>query len=324
MNPARVNVDGSFYTNGSARPALNDDCQLSLVAATKIDPTKMNLPDTKYPWPTPSPWDADPKFAPCIKSFLGQPGLGPKYSTTECTYFLVSDNVAATSGHCVETDNAKENVLLFGYKYTPDGLSNARHLRESFFPWQVREVERVIYRQNDDAASSSGNPAFATDIALVALKPLPASTVQQARSHGGTIKPLRVRREGTPAVDTPLLTLGYPAGLPQKCAFGKRKPPTSFEKKYSSSGTAQLVTQTAKTMGGFSGSPVINVQTGLVEGVHSRSGNNQVKSVFCDKHVDGESYFVPTVPFEKYFPCHPNETPTSGRCRTEQEVLASP
>ena len=98
-------------------------------------------------------------------------------------------------------------------------------------------------------------------------------------------EPLKIRRSGAVKVNDPLVVIGYPSGLPLKFARGGRV--LNIDHKYFFSSTVDAFV-------GNSGSVVINEETGLVEGILSRGGE--------DYHYEkrkGKRCLVPTVCTDK-------------------------
>jgi hypothetical protein len=82
-------------------------------------------------------------------------------------------------------------------------------------------------------------------------------------------QPLSVRRSGAVSVGQPLMVAGHPAGLPLKVAAGAQVRDNSHPYYFSSN---------LDTYGGNSGSPVIDVASGQVEGILVRGNTDFVLS----------------------------------------------
>mgnify|MGYP002404305880 CR=1 FL=1 len=78
------------------------------------------------------------------------------------------------------------------------------------------------------------------------------------------------------------MVVGHPSGLPMKVAPGR----VQFV-------TPRLIMMDTDTFGGNSGSPVLNAETGEVEGIFFRGGLDYVPSADgCQRaHVEGEGAF---------------------------------
>lgn len=158
--------------------------------------------------------------------FYGQP-IGPW-----CSAFLVAPDLLVSAGHCVE--RASRLRFIFGFEM----LDRTSPARTRGIPREnVYECSKIV------GYSSSGT----NDWAVFRL----------SRPVEGAREPLRLRRSGTPAAGTPLMTIGHPAGLPLKIDPG---------------GNAKRVTSTTigatlDTFGGNSGGMVVNLDTLEVEGI---------------------------------------------------------
>lgn len=146
-----------------------------------------------------------------------------------CSAFLVGPDLVATAGHCISSCGSQR--FVFGFRM--DGPSSSR---TTVSDDDVYSCSQVI-----QSRTSGGY-----DHAVIRLD----------RAVVGRT-PLAVRGSGTPSVGTDLVVAGHPSGLPVKIAGGaeiKSIGSVSFE--------ANL-----DTYGGNSGSPVINANTGVVEGI---------------------------------------------------------
>lgn len=173
--------------------------------------------------------------------FANQPAPG------SCTGFLVAPDIVATAGHCVDTGCAN-TAFVFGFAVTnPDSISVSIPQSEVYF------CKGLIGVQVDDSTGA--------DWALVQLD-------RAVTGH----TPLPVRSEGKVPDDAQLLMVGYPYGLPIKYVAGAKiinnNPPEYFE--------ANL-----DALGGNSGSPVVNMQTGQVEGILVSGNDDFVEESTC-------------------------------------------
>lgn len=163
-------------------------------------------------------------------------------AAANCSGFLVKDNVLVTAGHCV-TSLAQCQTYRWVLDYK---VSSATQTSVSVDRSDVFSCRKIIARVQ--------NPIDQNDYAVIELD----------RKTGR--KPLAFRRSGQIAVNTPVVVIGNPSGLPTKIADGANV--RSLSGKYF---TANL-----DTYGGNSGSAVLNAKSGEVEGVLVRGENDYV------------------------------------------------
>jgi len=176
-----------------------------------------------------SPWRVA-GYPPCAdEPFRNQP-IAPF-----CSAFLVSSNVIVTAGHCIESECELDQ---FGFVFEFEML-DASTARTSFPLADVYSGVELIARER------VGN----TDYAMIRLdRPVSPDRI-----------PLQIRAGGSTLSGTPVGVIGHPSGLPKKVAFGST---TRVGTTYSTSFAINT-----DTYGGNSGSPIINAENGLVEGI---------------------------------------------------------
>ncbi len=169
--------------------------------------------------------------------FIKQPTLA------DCSGFLVGEKTLVTAGHCVnETQGCGDNVWAFDYKLDTPGIE-APVLSSSNIYRCAKVVKSVL------------DPITKMDYAVVELD----RAVLDRR-------PLTFRKTGIVPVNTPLVVIGYPSGLPLKVAGGARVMdinPVFFR-------------GNLDTYGGNSGSAVLNAKTHEVEGILVRGARDYV------------------------------------------------
>jgi trypsin-like peptidase len=147
-----------------------------------------------------------------------------------CSGVLVAPDLVATAGHCMICDSPSDTAVVFGFV-----------MLDELTPVVTVKAEDV-YRCAKVVGHQDGN----SDWSLIQLE-------RPVTNH----VPLPMRRAGKVADDQSLLVIGHPYGLPRKYDVGGRvrdnTPLTYFQ--------ANLDTYT-----GSSGSPVINLDSLMVEG----------------------------------------------------------
>jgi hypothetical protein len=179
------------------------------------------------------------------ESFVSQP-VG-----AFCSGFVVSANTIATAAHCLSPSVTHVPVdsirLIFGFRMTDAATS------VTLFPKpQVFSVSEVL----------AINPSPEVDYALVKVD-------REITDH----VPLKMRESGTLTDKDKVYALGHPSGIPLKYAGNAevtRVDPSG------------LFTAKLDTFAGNSGSPVMNQQTHLVEGILIRGGTDYVLRGKCN------------------------------------------
>ncbi len=160
-----------------------------------------------------------------------------------CTGFLVSEKILVTAGHCIlDHKDCQGSKWAFDYK-----ADHAEQTRIQLPSKNLYACKKILARAYDHALGA--------DYAVIEL----AKKVTDRR-------PLNIRRSGQIEVGTPLVVIGHPSSLPTKIADGATV--RRLEADYF---VADL-----DTFGGNSGSPVINVSTGEVEGILVRGEDDYV------------------------------------------------
>ncbi|MBL6991078.1 MAG: trypsin-like peptidase domain-containing protein [Bacteriovoracaceae bacterium] len=201
------------------------------------------------------------KYGYCSdERFVTQP------TPVSCTGFLVGEDLLVTAGHCIlAVDDCRIYKWVFGYKMK-DAQNIDNHILDENVYRCVEVIERTVSQRDEN------------DYILLRLD----------RKVEGR-KPLAFRSEGVVSSDANLVVIGHPFGLPLKVADGGRV--RSNYKQYS------FVT-TLDAYHGNSGSPVIDEETGIVEGILVKGEDDFVfdsdrgckRSKVCGRHsCDGET-----------------------------------
>ncbi|MDD0853098.1 serine protease [Halobacteriovorax sp. GB3] len=147
-----------------------------------------------------------------------------------CTGFLVEEDLIATAGHCMTSlETCEDFYWAFDFKDSTTQFDSSQIYR-------CKEIEKQVL-----------DHSTMLDYALVRLD---RPVVDR--------KPLRVRTSGRVSSGTPLAVIGNPTGLPLKIADGAQVRDGNNDIYFKAN---------LDTFGGNSGSPVINTDTGIVEGI---------------------------------------------------------
>ena len=148
-----------------------------------------------------------------------------------CSGVLVAPDLVATAGHCMTCETPSDVAVVFGFVMVDDLTAVATISAEN------------VYRCAEVVGRQDGHP----DWSLIRLE-------RAVTNH----TPLPLRRSGKVSDHQPLLVVGHPYGLPRKYDMGgtvrDNTPVTYFQ--------ANLDTYHAS-----SGSPVVNLDTMVVEGL---------------------------------------------------------
>ena len=162
-----------------------------------------------------------------------------------CTAFLVGPDLLLTAGHCVDSETqCKQNTWIFDY------VKGTTEIKKENMYSCKKIIDRKLVTSEDSVK----------DYALIQL---------DRAVEGRT--PLRPRITGKVKRKTPIVVIGHPVGLPMKIADGAEvgrlrfrdilRPFRAFKKSLN-----YFIANTDTYMGN-SGSPVLNENTGLVEGI---------------------------------------------------------
>ena len=193
--------------------------------------------------------------------FTDQVSLG------NCSGFLVGPKTLVTAGHCM--NNAKEcadNKWVFGFKDGTTELTSSQ-----VYSCNKIVAQRYVYDSNE-----------VSDYAVIELD----------REVQGYI-PLKLRKYGRVLINTPLVVIGHPMGLPMKATDGgvvSRMNEVERKNKLKSFLLrSHYFTANLDAYGGNSGSPVFNKKTGKVEGILVQGAEdfvyNQQKECLESRHL---------------------------------------
>ncbi len=183
-------------------------------------------------------------------------------SVGSCSGFLVAPDILLTAGHCMsEASDCEKTKWYFDFT---EGKSN-------FKKEDVYSCSKILKSQIIKTASRY------IDYSIIKLD-------RPVKNRA----PLEFRKTGDIPPFTPVYTIGYPSGLPQKITEnarvtdGEDENTDSFLESYIEK---EFFTTTLDTFGGNSGSPVFNYMTGVVEAVLV-SGNEDYQEGFVENGVE--------------------------------------
>jgi len=185
-----------------------------------------------------------PPMSPLEKSFSSAQKL------SDCTAFLIGPDILATALHCVEDETiCKENVWVFDYK-----LENENKVFTMFPESNVYECDHIVSKEH---------PIL--DYVLLKLKKVPLGR-----------NPIKMRspKDGDISGSPNLLVMGHPLGQALKISLQSSLRETSHP---------QFFKFESDTFKGNSGSPVINLDNGLVEGILFSGENDFIYEDHCKK-----------------------------------------
>ena len=171
--------------------------------------------------------------------FIEQTTLGT------CSGFLVGPNTLVTAGHCVANEKeCSDNKWVFGFK---NGVTELKS--NQVYSCKKIITQRYVYDSKE-----------VSDYAVIELD----------RKVEGYV-PLKTRKFGRVLLNTPLVVIGHPMGLPMKATDGavvNRMNDKELENKWKSLKLrTNYFTANLDSYGGNSGSPVFNQENGQVEGI---------------------------------------------------------
>ncbi len=170
-------------------------------------------------------------------------------SGASCSGFLVGPDTLVTAGHCIKNlKDCQTKMWVLDFKFNEQFKGNNVNL--------IVETSKT-YNCKEVIARKSG---LLNDYAVIKLD----------RPVNGR-RPLPIRREGKISKADKVYTIGYPLGAPQTLTRGAQITgnliPQYFELKID-------------TFMGNSGSPIINEDTGVVEGILVKGGADADFSLF--------------------------------------------
>jgi V8-like Glu-specific endopeptidase len=191
-----------------------------------------------------------------------------QYTLPVCSGFLVGPDLLVTAGHCLSRDDFKNRIWIFGYN------QEYAHDAEPVFSREFVYFTKEVVLWEKDALTKK-------DFAVVRLD----------RKVLG-VKALKIRNSGKLEDGDQLAIIGHPSGLPSKISAGAKVLDASHE---------NSIKTNLDSFGGNSGSVVINIKTGKVEGIlvsgapdyiYSDDPQNECQLVNKRKEDEGEEYIT--------------------------------
>ncbi len=174
-------------------------------------------------------------------SYLGFPAcpeepFGNQPTAAFCSGFMVGPDLIATAGHCYDAGDLESARFLFGFAMLSETIPVAVFTEDQIYKG-VEVVAHALYGDFDYAIIRVDRPIVAPKAA-----------------------PFQIRREGVVAIGEQVGVIGHPSGLPMKIAFGEN---TAVR----DNTPEAYFSANVDGYKGNSGSPVINADTGVVEGI---------------------------------------------------------
>lgn len=168
-------------------------------------------------------------------------------TAANCSGFLVGDKYLVTAGHCIRSQSdCAGSHWVFNYK-----MKNSTDANLELPANDVYRCKKIISQSLDSRTRD--------DYALIEL-----DRVTDKR-------PLTFRKKGKVAMNTKLVVIGHPTGLPTKIADGA----------WVRSVNNVYLSANLDTYGGNSGSAVFNAVNGEVEGILVRGATDYVSNGGC-------------------------------------------
>lgn len=166
-------------------------------------------------------------------------------SLGNCSGFLVGPRTLMTAGHCIkDTRDCTKFQWVFGFK---EGVTELT--KSQVYSCASITTQRYVYNEKE-----------VSDYAVIELD----------RDVAGYV-PLKLRKFGRALINTPLIVIGHPMGLPMKATDGAvigRMNEKERENKWQSFKLrSHYFTTNLDSYSGNSGSPVFNQKNGQVEGI---------------------------------------------------------
>jgi hypothetical protein len=226
----------------------------------------------------------------------GEP-FSQQFMAANCSGFLVAPDILVTAGHCMDhISQCKENAWVFDFRSdTP-----LKNQHPSIPQQQIYNCAEILSQQLDSDTKM--------DYAVIRLD-------RKVKDR----EPFSVRTLGSVSVGEEMVVIGHPSGLPLKVTDGAMVRSTDHESYFVFNGD---------TFQGNSGSPVINVKTGEIEGILVRGDRDYIfdgendcfKVNYCEEgDCRGEDVTKITEVFKRYQASL--QTPKTPLLKSEEEFV---
>lgn len=166
-------------------------------------------------------------------------------AVAHCSGFLVAENILVTAGHCMDSEQACSGTSwVFDYKV------------------DYADQEEIILDKSKVYGCKKIISQKLTEDTLIDYAVIELDRPVKDR------KPLKMRKQGKPAVGDEIVVIGHPSGLPTKITDGAKIRNVNDV----------FFAANLDTYGGNSGSAVFNLKSGLVEGILVRGEEDFVAS----------------------------------------------
>ena len=194
-----------------------------------------------------------------------------------CSGTLVAPNLVLTAGHCFETaEECEKTKFVFDFALT-SATSKPYRIKEE----NVYSCDTLLYHSKRQKSGKGKSVDFAL--------------VQLDRNVAGR-RPIKLERTSGVSIGDPVLTVGYPSGLPMKFALNgtvRNRKRVVFE-------------SNLDVYGGNSGAAIFNANTLKIEGIVLDGEEDFVKENGCyvskrckDTSCDGESALMANIILDK-------------------------
>jgi len=188
--------------------------------------------------------------------------FGEQPSLSNCTTFLISEDLMVTAGHCLHSssreDRCAKTKVVFGYALQGQDEDAFHHTFDVDDVYSCKEIVYAHYVPTNKRVKGE----YEIDYAVFRLD---RPVVGRA--------PLKMRMAGAVSNDADLFLIGHPWGTPMKIAVGGSVLDNQ---------TGSYFSTNLDAFSSNSGSPVFDFQTGIVEGILVRGKPDTYQSTTQD------------------------------------------
>ena len=182
------------------------------------------------------------------QDLCGGESFGEQPVPSFCSSFLVAPTLIMTAGHCIITeDECRDTYFVFDFAKQIEGQDEYRIPANNIY-----ECKSIVARR-----FGQGH-----DYAMIEL--------DRATDRRGL--PFRRDQEEV-SVGTELILIGHPNGLPSKIVTGGIVRSVNKDR----------IVASVDAFDGNSGSPAINIRTGVVEGILTKGSDDYRRRIFCNE-----------------------------------------